>query len=348
MSATPAVAPDGEPVERERRPGYGKRAMLGVFAAVVVVSVMTIAGDARELGRTLGDFDWPLLLPILLCTLWNYALRFLKWDWFLRLLGVRSLPRLTSLRIFLAGFSMSITPGKVGEFVKAVYVRRRTGHPVNRVMAVVTAERITDAGAMAILAVLGATRYSYGRGFIALMVVLGIVALFVVQRPAVLQRAVDRAERFRRIASIAHHLRAFIDASASLLSPRVFAKAVAISTLSWAGECLAFFLVLVGLGLHASFELLLVATFILAVSSLAGGISMLPGGLGVADASAAGMLLLLVQDDAMNRSVAVAATLLIRFATLWFAVFIGAGSLLLLERGESRTEAQLAGNAERT
>jgi len=58
----------------------------------------------------------------------------------------------------------------------------------------------------------------------------------------------------------------------------------------------------------------------------------LPGGLGVAEASIAGMLLLLVDDPAMTRGVAVAATLLIRFATLWFAVFLGVLALAMLHR----------------
>lgn len=329
----------GEPA---KNPNYVKRALIGVAAAIVVITAMTIAGDIRDLGTALRDFDWRLIAPILVLTLWNYSLRFLKWDWFLHLLGVQTLPRVMSLRIFLAGFAMSITPGKVGEFIKAVYVRRKTGQPVNRVMAVVTAERATDAGAMAILSVIGATRYSYGRGFLVIVIIFGLLLMLLLQRPALIERGIVWSSRIRPVAKVAHHLSAFFDASASLLHPRIFAPAVAISALSWAGECLAFFLVLVGLGLPATWELLLLATFILAVSSLAGGVSMLPGGLGVADASAAGMLILLVHDDAMTKSVAIAATLIIRFATLWFAVFIGAGSLLLLERSERRMNKSVA------
>jgi uncharacterized membrane protein YbhN (UPF0104 family) len=44
------------------------------------------------------------------------------------------------------------------------------------------------------------------------------------------------------------------------------------------------------------------------------------------------MLVLLVDDPSMTRAVAAAATLIIRFATLWFAVLIGAISLAILQR----------------
>jgi uncharacterized protein (TIRG00374 family) len=92
--------------------------------------------------------------------------------------------------------------------------------------------------------------------------------------------------------------------------------------------------------------LLLVATFTLAVSSLAGGASLLPGGLGVADASVAGMLLLFVTDDQMNRTVAAAATLLIRFATLWFAVLLGVVAVALLERRQPQGRTPIDGRRE--
>jgi uncharacterized protein (TIRG00374 family) len=60
--------------------------------------------------------------------------------------------------------------------------------------------------------------------------------------------------------------------------------------------------------------------FVLAFSTVVGAVSALPGGLGAADASIAGMLVLLL---GLSAGTAAAATLLIRFATLWFAVIIG-------------------------
>lgn len=297
---------------------------------------MTLAADARKLGQELSKFDWRLVAPILVLTLWNYVLRFIKWEIYLEAIGVSGLERWKSARIFLSGFAMSVTPGKVGEFIKAVYVRRETGSPANRVMAVVTAERATDAAAMAILALVGATRYSYGRGFVILTLIGGLAVLLILQRPQIIERVVAWFSRFERIARLSEQINSFFHASAILLRPRLLVPTVALSVLSWTGECLAFFLVLIGLGLDGSFELFLIAAFVIGVSSLAGGISMLPGGLGVADASVAGMLVLLVHDDAMTRSVAVAATLLIRFATLWFGVLIGALALATLERRGSK------------
>jgi glycosyltransferase 2 family protein len=227
---------------------------------------------------------------------------------------------------------MLLTPGKVGEVIKSIYLRRFTGAPVNRTAAAVAAERITDALAMLILAAIGATHYRHGRLLLLVLAVGALTGILLLQRPAFLTRQLHRAERFPLVGKVVHHGAAFIDASGTIFHPIVLLRATVISVISWSGECVAFFLVLIGLGIDPSARLLLIATFILAVSSIAGGASLVPGGLGVADASIAGLLVLTLGDEGMTGSTAAAATILIRFATLWFAVILGAVAVVKLQR----------------
>ncbi len=304
----------------------------GFLLAVIVFTGLSLFGDIGDIGQAFRDFNWWLLVPILLLTIWNYAWRFVKWQLFVRLLEVGPISTGTSLLVFLSGFSMSITPGKVGELIKSVYLRRLTGAPVNRTSAIVAAERVTDGMAMVILAAIGMTEFSYGRTLIAILAVVIVVGLVLLQRPAITRRFIIKLENKRIIGKGVPHGLAFLDASESLYRPRILVRAVGLGVISWIGECVAFYLVLVGLGIDGNWKLFLIATFVLAVSSLLGGISLLPGGLGVADASVAGMLLVLVDDDQMTRSTAAAATLIIRFSTLWFAVLIGALAVTILER----------------
>jgi uncharacterized protein (TIRG00374 family) len=67
------------------------------------------------------------------------------------------------------------------------------------------------------------------------------------------------------------------------------------------------------------------ATFIFAASTLFGLVSFLPGGLGTSEATSAGLLIALV---GVSASVAAAATIIIRFCTLWFGVGLGVVALL--------------------
>jgi uncharacterized protein (TIRG00374 family) len=110
-----------------------------------------------------------------------------------------------------------------------------------------------------------------------------------------------------------------------LLNWRILLVSTVISVVSWGCECVAFYYVLVGLGVDESVLLLLQATFIFAASTLLGLVSLLPGGLGASEISSAGLLITLV---GMSGSSAATATIIIRFGTLWFGVGLGVLALM--------------------
>ena len=305
---------------------------LGLVLAVVVLSALVLFAETRDLGAALRGFDWWLAPPALALTLWNYGLRFLKWQFYLGRIGVRGMRWPTSLVVFLSAFSMSVTPGKVGEVIKAVHLRRLAGTPVSQTTAVIAAERITDGLAMLLLASAGAVQFAFGCGLLAAVSAVAGVALLLLRRPGRLRALVERLPALPVIGRPAAHADAFLGVTGSLLAPRPLATATAFGAVAWLGECGALFLVLVGLDQQPSFRLFLVAMFVLAVSTLAGAVSLVPGGLGVAEASVAGMLLALLADDGITRGTAAAATLLIRFGTLWFAVLLGIVALALVRR----------------
>lgn len=320
------------------------RIVAGVVLAVLVASALALFADVRELGTALERFDWWLIAPVLALTLGNYALRWVKWRIYLRVIGVPRLTILDSALTFLAAFSMSLTPGKIGEVIKAIHVNRLTSSPISRVAAVIAAERITDGLAMIGLAAVGVLQFSHGRTVMAAATVVGIAAIVMLRRPALLDSITHRLARVPVIGplvgGIMHHIEGFLDASNALYAPRLVAGSIALGIVSWFLECLALFLILTGLGLEPSWNLLLVSTFVLSVSSVLGALSMLPGGLGVTEASVAGLLLLLIEDPAFTRADAAAATLLVRFSTLWFSVLLGVAALLTLQRRGPRRSAR--------
>ncbi len=306
--------------------------LLSLILGVLVVAGLSLVADAQKLAGTLGGFAWRLTPLILGLTLFNYALRFLKWQYYLRLIGVRGLSTRDSFGIFFSSFTMVMTPGKVGELLKSYLLRRIAGTPVAASAPIIIAERLTDGLAMVALAALGLASFSFGWPVLALTLVAAVAGILLVQHRPTAERILRAGERIAPLSARVHHLREFYESAYELLRPRPLGLAVAIGFISWAGECLAFYLVLVGLGLPGSWSLLIAATSILALATLIGSASMLPGGLGVADASIAGMLLAAVASPLMTRDVAVAGSLLIRFATLWFGVLLGAIVLLAFRR----------------
>jgi uncharacterized membrane protein YbhN (UPF0104 family) len=101
-----------------------RRVLIGLALGILVVGVIFVLADGSALLDAFEQFDWRLAAPVLLLVMLNYVLRFLKWQYYLRLSNVEGLSRRMSALIFLSGFSMAMTPGKVGEFLKSYFVRR--------------------------------------------------------------------------------------------------------------------------------------------------------------------------------------------------------------------------------
>jgi uncharacterized membrane protein YbhN (UPF0104 family) len=82
------------------------------------------------------------------------------------------------------------------------------------------------------------------------------------------------------------------------------------------------------MGIPASWELLVLASFAMGTATLVGSVLLLPGGLGATEGSIEGLLVFFGQHPwlpvgVISTTVGTAATLLIRFATLWFGVALG-------------------------
>jgi len=305
-----------------------RRFLLSLLFGLLVVTALSFAGDIPRVVDAASHFTWAYIPAILSLTCFNYLLRGVKWQYYLRLIGV-PISRGDGAAIFACGLSMAMTPGKVGELLKSWLLRARAGMPMAVSAPVILAERLTDGVAMLILASAGLLLYRHGWQALLAIALAAVAAVTIVQSRTLSFRLLAALEGIPLLAPRAHHLRAFYESAAVLLSWRPLLTALAIGVISWSGECVAFYLVLIGLGFAPSPELLIRAAFVLATSTLVGSASLLPGGLGAAEASSAALLRLVLPISAPK---AVVATLLIRFCTLWFGVAVGMISLLLFRK----------------
>ncbi len=294
----------------------------GLLLGILVMVGLALLGDVRQVGQLLWAFDWRIFPLALLFTLFNYGLRFLKWQYYLRLVGVRGFAWTQSLRIFVAGFPLAVTPGKVGEVFKGVWLEQQTGLPVARGVSLIVAERISDGLAVLMLSALGVI--AHPQYWPAFAVILGMLlaAIVVSQIRPLALGVLDFIARLPLIGKAVPSLREFYEGSFILFRPQATLVGVGLGFVSWFGEGVGFYFILTGLGFSATMETLSNAVFVLAFSTVVGAVSALPGGLGALEASIAGMLVLVA---AAEPSAASAATVIIRLATLWFGVALGLG-----------------------
>ena len=273
--------------------------------------------DFGRLGDELAGFRWELFPLALALTALNYVLRFWRWQRYLARLEI-DVPAGRSFAIFLAGLSGTITPAKLGEVLKCALLKRSFGVPVRRSVPIVLAERVTDATGVVALAVVGGA--GTNRWPVLVLAVVGVAAIVLVVRSPLLERFAGLGEA--------------PGAARALLETPLLVGMTAVSAVSWFFECLAAYVCVSGLGLDLSLGDTIV---VFSLGSLAGALSLLPGGLGVAETSMTGLMQVLGD---VPRAAAVAATVLIRLATLWFAVLLGLVGLVVEERQFRRQPAR--------
>ena len=285
-----------------------------VLAAVALYLAVLIGADAGKVAsavRRLPPTGW---IAILSLSLLNYALRYLRWHFYLRARGHR-LPAVRDAAIYCSGFALTTTPGKAGEAVRSLYLHAR-GVPYPHSLAALFCERLMDLLSMLMLAGLVALVLPM-RGFLDAAALVSCVALvLVVRHPRTLDRLAAWHIASPRLAHWRNHFVHLLRASAALLPARLLLGAVALGVASWGAEGLGLYYVTQTLGLHLPTALVV---GIYALAMLGGAASMIPGGLGGAEA-VLGALLVAAGAPLAD---AVAAILICRAATLWFAILLG-------------------------
>jgi uncharacterized protein (TIRG00374 family) len=137
------------------------RIITGIMIGVVVSVLFFLWGDVREVQDVIFSISWHTYVLAVATTLASYVVRFFKWQFFLKTLGIR-VPWKDSLNLHFIGLSMSITPGKVGELLKSYLLKNIAGVEMARSAPAVFADRLTDLFAMLCLVGVGVSLFAYG------------------------------------------------------------------------------------------------------------------------------------------------------------------------------------------
>jgi uncharacterized protein (TIRG00374 family) len=307
--------------------------IIGGLIGLAVIVGLLLYTDLKEMGAYARTFPPLYIIPILSFTLVNYSLRWIKWHYYLHLIGIKDISRINSAAVFIGGFVLALSPGKVAELLRSVVLREMTGTPVARSAPVIIADRVTDGLAMLVLGAISfggmlftsaennEVLFEYVPAYFAVLGIL-LTGIIVIQIRPLFMWILNILEKIPVIGRLSKALHELYESSYELFRPIPLLVAVGIGTISWSGESIGFFLILHGLGLDASWLLLWQAMFMLAAATIIGAVSGLPGGLGAAEFTIVGMIQLFVLHHS-DPGFAGTAALLIRLATLWFGVILG-------------------------
>lgn len=279
-----------------------------VLMVVLYVGMATLA-DWKSFGAAVSALPGALWAQVVALSLLSYLLRFARWHHFIRSMD-HQVPILRNLEIYLAAFALTLTPGKAGETIRSVYLHPYGVSYLHSIGAFVS-ERLLDLVAVGALASLAVSMFPEQRPWM-LAAFSSIVIVLLLLR----SRLFTLIERRVARNSVVGHAAKVVYTFRFLLSGRRLAVAVPFSLMAWIAQGVSLYLIVHALG-HELAASTVIAIYCLSI--LAGAASFIPGGLGATEAA----IVLLLSAAGVGQTDGIAASLISRSLTLWFAVGIG-------------------------
>ncbi len=265
----------------------------------------------------------------LILSLINYGLRFIRWQKFLSVLG-HHIHWAPSFHIYIAGFGLTILPGKAGEAIRSVFLKRY-GVSYPESLAAFFSEHFSNLISMLILVSIGLWVYPQAQPLVVALTIAILIGLGLLQQTTLLKYLKSAAKNrlpVRPGKLVSSTIEIVLHSGRCFKLP-MLTMGIVFGLIAWGSEGVAFYYILSLLENNISLQ---TALFIYAFSMLIGALSFLPGGLGGAEATMLALLML----NHVEQPQAVAATLIIRLATLWFAVILGIIALAMPVREQAK------------
>jgi uncharacterized protein (TIRG00374 family) len=308
------------------------------IAGVALYAIATLASDYRSVLSALARFPVKTLLLVLALVVIGWMIRGWRFYYYLRQTG-RTIPLGYCEAVFLASFSLTGTPGKMGEAVKGIFLKEDYAVSITSVVGILVVERLMDLWGVLLLGSFSFLLFSdwIGAFLVCSALVIGGGVFLCMER--VYRPVLERLAKVRFLSWIAERMLGVLLTGRELMTPRIFLVGLIVSAVAWGMESVSLYLILGGLDLKST---LLEANFVYCFSTIIGGISMLPGGVGGTEAAMIALLAVL----GISYTSALPAVILIRVCTLWLAILVGiAFTMIMLGRSRSGKE-RLRGTAQ--
>ena len=117
------------------------RIFIVVIGIIALYFVFLVISDLGEVYHQLNEMDVSYLPIILLLIPLSWLALFTRWNLLLKNSDIH-VPIKDNFKIYLSGFALSITPGKVGELIKSQMLKTKFGIPRERTAPIVLVEQL--------------------------------------------------------------------------------------------------------------------------------------------------------------------------------------------------------------
>ena len=254
--------------------------------------------------KSLASVPWfqpGYIFPILAATASCVFMRFVRWQFLLRRVGVR-VPIRPSFSIFLASLVGIATPAYLGEGIRSIFMRKQFGISFRITISVLIVERLLDVAALGIIGAITVHTW-WVREVMFLLIAAALVITLV-------------------WGSLARNILLPTGTITELRNARILAQALGISLIAWVPATLLVGFSAASFGIWVSMGR---GMGIFSYSTLLGGLTLMPAGIG----SMGSLAIFQLQDIGLTLAQSVVSISLVRLMSTGISLIVGLIFLLL-------------------
>jgi uncharacterized protein (TIRG00374 family) len=289
-----------------------------IVISIVLLIILASYAPWGKVGHVLADLDFSTIIILLVLSLLYYSLKALRSWYLLQAMGIQQPFKLVALS-YIAAQPVSLLPA--GEAYRSQTLHRITGVPVQRSLPQFTMQGFLEAAAMVSIMIVSTLALNTLRLPAIILGILVLIFAIAISRGYVanVTRLVNRLP-FLHLSE--RDIQGFNQRHEAVLSWQWLPFLYGLSLVAeLVGTAIAFTSV-VGLGGHLS---IYQSCLFYVIPVIVGFVSLLPGGIGISEQSAIGVLLL----SHIHIATAVAATVVMRVTIVGLGVLYGVIALLI-------------------
>ena len=295
---------------------FNKKFFVFLISSIIIYATFLIVSDLNKLSENIVDFKIEFLPLILSLVSAGWVALYFRWVLLLKNLKY-SLPHKENFPIFLSGFALSVTPGKVGELLKSQLLKEKFDLPIKISAPVILIERFYNAIGIIIISIFGILVFDFSGIVILITTCLLILIFFILRSERLFHIFIQKISKISFLSKFSNSFMNSYDVIKESTRPRIFIISSILSAIYWIFESIAVYFILKSFGIDLLSIIDVIPTY--ATSIILGVASFIPAGLGVSESTLIGLLSL----QGLTISTAVSLTIFIRLLTLWYSVFIG-------------------------
>tara|TARA_B100001765_G_scaffold205241_1_gene161465 strand:+ start:31 stop:960 length:930 start_codon:yes stop_codon:yes gene_type:complete len=295
---------------------FKKSLLLGILGIIAIYAIILIAFDVNIISEKINDFDFqylPFIIPLIPLT---WGVLFLRWNLLLKNSAI-DIPLKDNFMIFISGFALGVTPGKVGELIKAELLKNKFNIPRSKTAPLVIVERFYDFFAIAIISLFGILVFEYSIYIFTILAVGIIIFLTITSSEKLFLKFLQKIEKIKFLRNFSSELPKSFTIIQKSTRGKILPLSIILSVIFWILDSIIAYLTLLSFGIDIIDYFVLMSIY--TSSIILGVISFLPLGIGVVEGSLVGFLSL----NGIEFPLATAIVVFIRFFTRWIGVMAG-------------------------